>query len=144
MTAAYTEAGEYVFEEGQTGSHFFIIQEGLVEVEKSGKPLKTLKKGDYFGDLALLYSAPRSASIYCLQKTIFWVLQTRKFQEVLRTIKTNQFISNRKVLNNVKFFGIIFSPRTLLGHAEECFSHGYGSREVQGRPDHSKGGRSCQ
>ena len=105
MTQGYTKAKEYVFEEGDSGSYFFIIEEGQVEVRKGGKVIKSLGRGDYFGDLALLYSAPRSASCYCTTHSTFWILQTRKFQEVLRTIKTNQFISNRKVLNNVKFFG---------------------------------------
>lgn len=96
---------EYVFEEGSSGSYFFIIEDGVVEVRKAGKLIKTLRRGDYFGDFSLLYGAPRAASCYCPVQSNFWLLPARKYQEVLRIIKTNQFISNRKVLNNVKFFG---------------------------------------
>ena len=47
---------------------FFLIKSGSVrvEIEKNGKSEKILKQGDSFGELALLYKAPRSATIHVL------------------------------------------------------------------------------
>lgn len=129
MRYCYTEKNDFVFKEGEPGSYFFVIEQGTVEVQKSFKTIRTLENGSSFGDLSLLYSAPRSTSIYCPEKSYFWALEIRVFQQVLRNIKTNQFIENRKVLNNVKFFGSrSFTQSTVLwGTAERpCNGHGCG------------------
>ena len=51
------EPGEYIFREGDTGSEVYIIQSGTVEVvkglEDSEVVLAALKKGEFFGEMAL-------------------------------------------------------------------------------------------
>lgn len=44
-----------VFRQGDQGTCFFIIASGVVEVVVDGKNIKTLKTGEGFGELALLY-----------------------------------------------------------------------------------------
>ena len=58
--------GDYVFHEGDPGDYFYMIEEGQVECLKGstervgsfGQPeetlVRTLNKGDHFGELALL------------------------------------------------------------------------------------------
>ena len=68
--------GEYIFKQKDSGSLFFIIRKGKVRLEINDKKIKTLEKGEYFGELSLLYTAPRSASalaetdceMLCLQR----------------------------------------------------------------------------
>ena len=64
-TKKYTP-GETIIEEGAIGEHFFLLESGEAEVykkESGDKVLKEYKKGDYFGELALLNDAPRAASV---------------------------------------------------------------------------------
>src|SRR5665213_685100 len=60
------EPGEMIFEQGQPGAAIFLIMEGEVSVEitkdKAITNLATLEKGAFFGEMALLDEAPRSAS----------------------------------------------------------------------------------
>ena len=42
-----------------------------------------MKDGDTFGDLALLYNAPRSGSVYCKSNTRMWALQRVGFKNVV-------------------------------------------------------------
>jgi CRP-like cAMP-binding protein len=59
----------FVFEEGDQGKEFYIIEEGEVDCLKksnsTGKLMyvRTLMKGDHFGELALINNKNRSLSI---------------------------------------------------------------------------------
>lgn len=59
-------AGQTVFEEGQEGAEMFIIQEGEVEILKistgGSTQLALLEEGDFFGEMAILESLPRTAT----------------------------------------------------------------------------------
>lgn len=64
------KAGEPVFYEGDPGLGMYIIREGEVSIriaESGGeeKELAVLSDGDFFGELALLDEAPRSATAIC-------------------------------------------------------------------------------
>jgi CRP/FNR family transcriptional regulator, cyclic AMP receptor protein len=57
------DEGDVVSAEGQTGVGFFIIDEGEATVSVQGEELKTLKHGDYFGEVALIDDGARTATI---------------------------------------------------------------------------------
>ncbi|MEG3619532.1 cyclic nucleotide-binding domain-containing protein [Magnetovibrio sp. PR-2] len=66
-------AGEVVFSEGDLGHEMYVIQSGSVEVtiDIDGEPhqVSTLERGDFFGEMSLLETLPRSATVRCLEET---------------------------------------------------------------------------
>lgn len=58
---------EFIFQEGETGSQMYVISAGMVNITKTidgeEKFLKTLGKGEIFGEMALIDHLPRSASV---------------------------------------------------------------------------------
>ena len=105
MEYAKCDKGNCVFEQGDDAYFFFMISKGEVSVIVDGEIKATLKRGQFFGDKALLYNAPRNATIRCEEDCRFWVLHQRHFQSSLRKIRLEQFKENKRFIEDVKFFG---------------------------------------
>lgn len=58
-------AGQHIITEGEPGNNFYMLETGEAQAWKSGvdHPVKEYKRGDYFGELALLNDKPRAASV---------------------------------------------------------------------------------
>lgn len=55
-------AGETIWKEGAEGNEMMLVLSGSVEITKNGKRLGILGKGEVLGEMAMIDSAPRSAS----------------------------------------------------------------------------------
>lgn len=81
--------GEYVIYEGDEGNELFIIIEGLVKITKLNedgreKILTTLGEGEFFGELALVDGAPRSATVQTKSACIMYSLARNEFMNLLK------------------------------------------------------------
>ena len=78
-----------IFSECQTGQDMFIIQEGQVKISKvvDGNEviLAVLKKGDFFGEMALLENKPRSASAIAHDECRLMVINVKNFNLMVET-----------------------------------------------------------
>jgi CRP/FNR family transcriptional regulator, cyclic AMP receptor protein len=74
--------------EGDTHSNFYIVVTGSLKVFVHGDDgrqvvLNSLGPGDYFGELALIDGAPRSASVMTQSATVLQVISQQDFQQFL-------------------------------------------------------------
>ena len=83
-----SQENSYIFEIGDQGSLFFIIKEGTVQIEKNKK---IIEKGECFGELAMIYSAPRSSSILSKTKCVLWGLDNTTFRRFVTTITQKHY-----------------------------------------------------
>ncbi|OWB84053.1 hypothetical protein B5S33_g2690 [[Candida] boidinii] len=82
-TEVYT-VGQNVVTEGEAGENFYFIESGTADVIKEGDgTIKTLKKGDYFGELALLHDSPRLATVKATSPLKVVTLGKSGFQRLL-------------------------------------------------------------
>ena len=81
--------GSTIIREGDPGDAFFILESGEAEVYKRGsdKPVHSYKKGDYFGELALLNDAPRAASVVSTTEVKVATLGKSGFQRLLGPVE---------------------------------------------------------
>ena len=66
MRPCSASRGNYIFKQGDKSGAYYILLEGVCQVEINGEKKRTLTYGDTFGDLGIIYNAPRSASIRAL------------------------------------------------------------------------------
>jgi CRP-like cAMP-binding protein/tetratricopeptide (TPR) repeat protein len=81
------EAGEVIFKRGDPGDTCYVIIEGQVEVTVpdalgNAVVVSTLGPGDFFGEIALLQSVPRTATVAITQPSRFLVLDRRSLATV--------------------------------------------------------------
>jgi CRP-like cAMP-binding protein len=81
-------AGEQLTLEGDFGYQFFAIEEGRAEVTRNGKPVGELGPGEVFGEVALLISGRRIASVTALTPMRLIVLFQRDFHQLERRAPT--------------------------------------------------------
>jgi CRP/FNR family cyclic AMP-dependent transcriptional regulator len=82
--------GEVIFHLGDPGDALFVVISGAVKISLPSETgdeaiLATLRPGDFFGELALLDGAPRSATAGALEPTETLVLPRDRFRELIAT-----------------------------------------------------------
>ena len=87
--------GDIIFAEGDQGSEMFIVQEGKVVVTHNVAGmdvfLATLERGDFFGEMALLESLPRSATCRAMTATRLIAIRTGELLMKIRRDPTFAF-----------------------------------------------------
>jgi CRP/FNR family cyclic AMP-dependent transcriptional regulator len=77
-------AGKEMATEGDRGREFFVLLEGEAEVTKAGQPINTMRKGDFFGEIALVTKMPRTASVTAKTDVEVLVITERDFGALLK------------------------------------------------------------
>lgn len=77
-------AGQFVMREGERGEELFIVLSGNLKVMRGETELATLSTGDHVGEMALVRSQPRSASVVAANDSDLMVIRRTEFFEILR------------------------------------------------------------
>lgn len=82
------QAGQFVIREGDGGDVLYMVEEGDFEcykkIDGEDKYLKTYATGDAFGELALLYNAPRAATIKAKSNGKLFQLDRTTFNHIVK------------------------------------------------------------
>jgi cAMP-dependent protein kinase regulator len=106
-------AGEPIITEGDAGDCMYVLESGTLDCTKvfagNTEPtfLKTYQPGEGFGELALLYNAPRAATITSKSDYVCWKLDRDTFNNIVKDAaakkrdKYDAFLSNVDILKNM-------------------------------------------
>lgn len=82
------QKGDVIFREGENGSEMYVIQSGKVEIFKeiNGDKVFSLimEKGDFFGEMSLLESLPRTANAVMIEDGELIVINSTIFDQMIR------------------------------------------------------------
>jgi len=77
-------AGKEMATEGDRGREFFVLLNGEADVTKGGSRINTMKKGDFFGEIALVTKMPRTATVTATTDVDVLVITEREFDSLLK------------------------------------------------------------
>ena len=127
------KANDVVITEGQNGDELFVVETGQLKCTKvlpgNTEPtfLKNYHPGEAFGELALLYNAPRAATIIAEEDCLLWSLDRPTFNHIVKDAaarkreKYEEFLKSVKLLESMDHY-----ERSKLGDAikEATFKKG--------------------
>ncbi len=102
------DVGRSIFSRGDAAPEMYVVLEGKVEIRLGDRALETIEPGGFFGEMAMIDAAPRSADAVAQTKCrvavvdekhfIFMVQQTPFFAlEVMRTLVGRLRQMNRRL-----------------------------------------------
>ena len=77
-------AERVIARQGEIGTGFFVVVDGLVRVVRDGETVAHLGPGEFFGELSVLDGAPRTAQVVAERPTSCLALASWDFERVLR------------------------------------------------------------
>ncbi|KAJ3113752.1 hypothetical protein HK100_001889 [Physocladia obscura] len=88
MAEKRVATGEEVIRQGGVGDFFYVVETGALDVfvSKNGNPpVKVFEytDGGSFGELALMYNAPRAATVVATADSVLWALDRVTFRRIL-------------------------------------------------------------
>lgn len=117
-------ADEVIIQQGDIGEHWYVIDSGTFDIwvaPKTGGPpakVSTKERGAGVGELALLYNAPRAATIRANRPGGVWVLDRFTYRTILTQAAEEKRARYDAFLKHVKEFDVLIaSERTKLAEA---------------------------
>ena len=78
-------AGKTLIEQGRAGHEFFVLVEGDVEVRAKGRKAESMGAGSFFGEMALVSSRPRNATVTTTTPSRVLVVDEQAFRRLLHS-----------------------------------------------------------
>ncbi|EQC41349.1 hypothetical protein SDRG_01323 [Saprolegnia diclina VS20] len=75
--------GEVIIKQGDDGDNFYILDTGVCEVYKDDNLVLTCTEAMSFGELALMYNAPRAATVKVKENSKVWALDRQTFKYII-------------------------------------------------------------
>ncbi|KAJ3192086.1 hypothetical protein HK101_007082 [Irineochytrium annulatum] len=88
MSEKRVAVNETVIQQGGIGDYFYVVETGALDVFVSRNGQQPVKVTDYgpggsFGELALMYNAPRAATVTATEECVLWALDRVTFRRIL-------------------------------------------------------------
>jgi CRP-like cAMP-binding protein len=101
--------GETIIKQGDLGDYWYVVEQGKFDIFVSRKGSEAVKvasreRGSAFGELALLYNAPRAATVTAGVESSVWVLDRSTFRRLLTAGADAKLAEYERFLRGVSSF----------------------------------------
>jgi len=107
--------GDDLIKQGEEGKTFYVVETGEFDITVTGVgKVESLKKGSCTGELALMYNAPRAATVTALSDAKVWVMERQTFRKALMDHNKTQTHKNIEFLKRVELLQPLLSSELAL------------------------------
>ena len=100
----FVKSNVEIFKQGEPAGCFYILREGTIDVIINGEKKDILKKGNYFGDTALLYGTNREYTVKTSTDCYVWIMEKKNFKKVVEHILHITFEDNNVNMGKLNLF----------------------------------------
>ena len=99
---------KWVIRQGDDGDNLYVVDQGTLEcfkqfkAEEEAKLVKVYNAGEAFGELALLYNAPRAASIKAKTDAVLFALDREAFNNIVKDAEFKRLEKFENILSKVE------------------------------------------
>ena len=95
--------GDVVMSQGDEGDNMYTISKGTVDIVVDGKKVATRGEGVSFGELALMYNTPRSATVIAASNVVTWGIDQDTYRNIVMSVSIKKRLEYQDVLAQVPF-----------------------------------------
>jgi cGMP-dependent protein kinase len=110
MFQQQAHAGQDVIRQGEQGDIVYVVESGGYEVyleQAGGAPVAQYKAGDSFGELALMYSCARAATVKCVTPGLLWGLDRTTYRTIVKQTSDSMQSSLLQMLRSVNVLRVL-------------------------------------
>jgi len=93
--------GQTCIKQGDSGDMFYVIASGEFDISVDGKVVATYKDGQCFGELALMYNAPRAATVSASKVSQVWMIHRLTYRKIVKAEFNKNLDQNHAFLMKV-------------------------------------------
>jgi CRP-like cAMP-binding protein len=86
MYELHVPAGHTLIKQGDKGDLFYVVDSGHFSIDINGSIVCSKGPGECFGELALLYNAPRNATVKATEASVVWCIDRYVFRAVVKEL----------------------------------------------------------
>ena len=98
-----------LIKQGEAGDYFYVVESGKFIYQVDGKDSGMAQAGSSFGELALMYNAPRAATVVASEDGVLWRLHRDTFRSILASktsVQTDRIIESLRKVDILNDFPI--------------------------------------
>jgi cGMP-dependent protein kinase len=93
------EEGKKIITQGENSTKFYILKSGKIDIFVNNNYIRSLNPNEYFGERALFFNEPRSATAIATENVLAYVIDKEDFKKIIET-NLKEYLINRFFLQD--------------------------------------------
>eukprot|EP01059_Diplonema_ambulator_P032963 TRINITY_DN669_c0_g1_i2.p1 TRINITY_DN669_c0_g1~~TRINITY_DN669_c0_g1_i2.p1 ORF type:complete len:540 (+),score=180.43 TRINITY_DN669_c0_g1_i2:40-1620(+) len=100
-------AGDVIMSQGDEGDNMYTISKGTVDIIVDGKQVAQRTAGVSFGELALMYNTPRTATVVAADNVETWGIDRDTYRNIVMSVSIKRRNEYQEVLTTIPFLSTL-------------------------------------
>lgn len=106
-------SGDVIIQQGDKGDYYYVVQSGTCDIFKDDELVLKVTFGMGFGELALMYDAPRAATVKATADVQAWAIDRIAFKQVMMGTTTKKRATYEGFLESVELLSTLTKTERL-------------------------------